>query len=165
MLDTMRHRTDLDPTVADSKPYRSAEVASYRFPYEGNPVGIQHLPCGYQVPLAHLDRSGWRQGGEHAGPPDQSGGDALWLGSIRGHQLEQPRHRGLGELGRVAVHPAQRGRWQEDVRHAPNPRLGIVEQDCDAAAEADGDQGVIGQSATEIRHPDNYLPAAHAVRR
>jgi len=51
------------------------------------------------------------------------------------------------------------------VRHASNTSLGIVKQDCDAAAETYGDQSVIGQPATEVRHPDNYLAATHAVRR
>jgi len=165
MLDTMRHRTDLHPPVADPKPYRSPEVASYGFPYQGNLVGVQHLPCGHQVSLTHLDRSGWRQGREHAGPAGQSGGEASWLGSVGSHELDQPRHRSLRELGWVAAHSAQRGRWKEDVRHASNPSFGIVEQDCDAATEAYGDQGVIGKPATEVRHPDNYLAAAHATRR
>jgi len=127
MLYTMRHRADLDPPITHSKPYRSPEVASYGFSYEGNLVGVEHLPGGHQVSLTHLDRPGWRQGREHAGPAGQSGGDTSRLGSIGGHQLEQPRDRGLGELGWVAVHPAQRGRWKEDVRHASNTRLGIVE--------------------------------------
>jgi hypothetical protein len=144
MLDPMRHRSNLDPTVADSKPNRPAEVASHGFRDEGDLVGVQHLPCGYQVALAHLDRSGWRQAREHAGSADQAGGDTFGPGAIGCHQLEQPRHRSLGKLGRVAVHPAQRGRWKKDVRHASNPSLGIIEQDRDAAAEADGDQGVIG---------------------
>jgi hypothetical protein len=165
MLDTMRHRTDLDPAVADSKPHRSAEVASDGFPNEGHLVAVQHLPCGHQVTLAHLNRSRGRQGREHAGPAGQSGGEASWLGSVGSHELDQPRHRSLRELGWVAAHSAQRGRWKEDVRHASNPSFGIVEQDCDAATEAYGDQGVIGKPATEVRHPDNYLAAAHATRR
>jgi hypothetical protein len=127
MLDTMRHRTDLDPAVADSKPDRSAEVASYGLRYKGDPVVVQHLPCGHQVALAHLDRSGWRQRRKHACPTGQSGGDTLWLGSIGCHQLEQPRHGRLRGLGRVTVPPAQRGGWKEDVRHASNTSFGIVE--------------------------------------
>jgi hypothetical protein len=165
MLDTMRHRTDLDPAVADSKPYRAAEVASYGFPYKGDSVGVQHLPRGHQVALAHLDRSGWRQRREHAGSTGQAGSDTLWLGSIGCHQLEQPRHGSLGKLGGVALPPAQRGGRKEDVRQASNPSLRIVEQDCDTATETYGDQNVIGQAATQVRHPDKYLPTAHAVRR
>jgi hypothetical protein len=165
MLDTMHHRTDLDPTVADSEPNRSAEIASHGFPYEGDLVGVQHLPCGYQVALAHLDRSRWCQGREHAGSAGQAGGDTLWPGAIGCHQLEQPRHRSLGKLGRVAVSPAQRGRWKEDVRQAADASLGVIEEDRDAAAKAYGDQCVIGQPTTEVSHPDHYYPAAHAVRR
>ena len=59
MLHTVGHRTDLDPTITDSKAHRSAEVTSDRFRHEGYPVGAQDLPGGYQVALAHLDRSGW----------------------------------------------------------------------------------------------------------
>ena len=51
------------------------------------------------------------------------------------------------------------------MSHASNPSFGIMQQDCDAAAETNGDQSVIGQPTAEVRYPDNQFPAAHAVRR
>ena len=63
----------------------------------------------------------------------------------------QARHRRLGELGRIAVRSAQRGRGQEDVRHAADPGLGIVKQDGDAAPRPTVTSVSSLQAASEVR--------------
>ena len=90
---------------------------------------------------------------EHAGAAGEPRRDPARAWRPLRHQLEQPRHGGLGELGRVAVLPAQRGRRQEDVRQSADLRLGVVQQDGDAAAEPHRDQRVVAGPASAGRRP------------
>ena len=51
----------------------------------------RNLPGRYKVSLPHLNRSGGRERREHAGPSCQARHNSSRLGSIRHHELEQPR--------------------------------------------------------------------------
>jgi hypothetical protein len=99
----MRHRHHLDCSIVDPKPHGTAEIASYRFTNQRYAMGIQYLPCCHQVPLAHLNGSGWSKACEHAGTAGEACGDSLGLRAIRYHQLYQAGNRGLGKLCGIAV--------------------------------------------------------------
>ena len=165
MLDTMRHRAYLYPSIAHPKPHGSAVVATYSFADQRYTVGIQHLPCGHKVALTHLDRSRWRQCCEHACPADQARSDPLRLCSRCSHQLDETGNRSLGELGRVAVQAAQRRSGQENVRQATYPCLGVVENHGDATAEPDRDEGIVCEATAKFGDLHHQFASGQPVRR
>jgi hypothetical protein len=93
MLDTVVHRADFDSTVANPETHGTTEVAAHRFSYQRHSMRVQRLSCGHQVAFPHLDGSGGREGGKHAGPTGQAAGDALSLCPVGNHQLQQAGNR------------------------------------------------------------------------
>jgi hypothetical protein len=165
MLDAMSHRAHFNPAIAYAKSDGPAEIASDCLSNEGNAIHAESLPGCYQIALAHLHCSRRSQCSEHARPTRQSPCDAFGSRSVGAHQLEHARHGRLGESGRVAIFPGQRGRGQEHVSQAADPRLGVVEHDRNTASQADRDQDVLGHTDPKVCNSNHQLPSAHAARR
>src|SRR5215210_6280008 len=65
-LGTMRHRRYLDPSVRHPEPHGPAEVAPGGLAHDRDPLVVQRLARGHDVALAHLNRAGGAEPGEHA---------------------------------------------------------------------------------------------------
>src|SRR5215208_5263452 len=165
VLDAMRHRTDFDPTITHPEPNGPSEVAAHCFSNQWNSVGAECLPGCDQVAFAHVHCSRRSQGSKHAGPAGQPRRDTVAPSSVRSHQLEHARHRGLGKSRRVAIHPRERGRRQQNMGQSTNASLGIVEHYCHTAPQAHCDQHVLGDTDPKVCNAYHQLPAAHAARR
>jgi hypothetical protein len=156
----MGYRAHFHATVPHPKAHRATEISSYRLANQGNAMRAQRLSRRHQVSFAHLHRAGGCQGGEHAGTAGQAGRHSVRTRTLGDHQLEQPGHGGLGELGRVTVAPGGIRRRTQRVREATHPGLGVVQENGHAAAEADRNQDVVGDAGAQVRDPDHELSLA-----
>src|SRR5439155_131134 len=111
------HGADLDAPIGHVEPDRPALVTADGLARDGDARGPERLPGRDDVALPHLYRGGRHELCELARPARQLRDQSPWVGAQRLEALDQERHRGLGELRRVAHVAREAFGGEKHVRH------------------------------------------------
>src|SRR5215204_1113911 len=145
-LERLHHHVTVGQVEVDAAPVLAARVRRD----EWNLRQAEHAPGRLDVALAHVDASGRKQRGEHAGAADDLGHGPTPRAALP-HRLQQHGDGGGRKLRPILAIERQALAGQENVREPANARRAIVEHDRDARPQpyrrddrVTGRDGIVG---------------------